>query len=255
MKGIILAGGNATRMGDISKVTTKQLLLVYNKPMIYYPLTTLIETGHTEIAVVCKDKDKALYESLLGDGKQFGISISYFIQNVPKGIAEAFVICKDFIGTNRVSLILGDNIFHTNLEKSFSEIKTNTTDGFVFGYSVKDPERFGVAVMRDDRLVKIEEKPRVPRSNIAITGLYSYPSDVVQKAMNLTPSARGEIEITDINNLYLKDKRLNLSMIPTGSAWLDTGTHDSLLDASLYVKTINSIQGIDFGNPYKYMKN
>lgn len=246
MKGIILAGGSGTRLYPITQSISKQIIPVYDKPMIYYPLSVLMLSGIREILIISTPKDLHLYEDLLKDGKQLGLDISYAEQPSPDGLAQAFIIGETFIGNDNVCLVLGDNIYYGH---SFGEIAQDAAkikDGAtVFGYYVKDPERYGVAEFDDKgKVLSLEEKPKEPKSNYAVTGLYYYSNDVVEKAKNLKPSARGELEITDLNRLYLEEGRLSMKLLGRGFAWLDTGTHDSLLDASNYVATVEKRQGL-----------
>jgi glucose-1-phosphate thymidylyltransferase len=246
MKGIILAGGSGTRLYPITKSISKQILPVYDKPMIYYPLSVLMLAGIREILVISTPQDIHLYEDLLKDGSQLGLNIQYEIQPSPDGLAQAFIIGEKFIGNDNVCLILGDNIFYGH---GFGNelLKTAEFDdgALVFGYYVNDPERYGVVDFNDNgQVLSIEEKPAAPKSNYAVTGLYFYSNDVIGKAKSLKPSARGELEITDMNRLYLNEKRLKISILGRGMAWLDTGTHESLLEASNYIHTIESRQGL-----------
>lgn len=246
MKGIILAGGSGTRLYPITKSISKQIIPVYDKPMIYYPLSVLMLAGIREILIISTPQDIGLYQDLLGDGSQFGIHLEYAIQPSPDGLAQAFIIGEEFIGDDQVCLILGDNIFYGY---NFSQILTEAgklEDGaLVFGYYVNDPERYGVVDFDEKgQVLSIEEKPTQPRSNYAVTGLYFYSNDVVKKAKSLEPSERGELEITDLNRLYLEESRLKVQLLGRGFAWLDTGTHDSLLQASNFIATIEQRQGL-----------
>ena len=246
MKGIILAGGSGTRLYPITRSVSKQILPVYDKPMIYYPLSVLMLAGIKEILIISTPDDIGLYENLLDDGHQLGIRLSYKIQPSPDGLAQAFILGEEFIGDDNVCLILGDNIFYGYNFRSILENAASLNDGaIVFGYYVNDPERYGVVEFAQDRKVlSIEEKPENPKSNYAVTGLYFYSNDVVEKAKNLKPSKRGELEITDLNRLYLEEGRLNVKLLGRGFAWLDTGTHDSLLQASNFIATIEQRQGL-----------
>ena len=246
MKGIILAGGAGTRLYPITRSISKQIIPVYDKPMIYYPLSVLMLAGIREILIISTPTDIHLYEALFGNGNQLGLKISYKIQPSPDGLSQAFILGDEFIGNDSVCLILGDNIFYGYNFRSILEDAAKIEDGaIVFGYYVNDPERYGVVEFdKEGRVISIEEKPENPRSNYAVTGLYFYSNDVVQKAKSLKPSARGELEITDLNRLYLEEGRLNVKLLGRGFAWLDTGTFDSLLQASNYIATIEQRQGL-----------
>lgn len=246
MKGIVLAGGSGTRLYPITKSISKQIIPVYDKPMIYYPVSILMLAGIKEILIISTPQDIHLYENLLGDGSQLGIKFEYAIQPSPDGLAQAFIIGEKFIGNDSVCMVLGDNIFYGfNLSNMLIESAKLTDGAIVFGYYVNDPERYGVAEFDDNgKCLSIEEKPLNPKSNYAVTGLYFYGNDVVEKAKSLKPSPRGELEITDLNKLYLAEGRLNVKVIGRGVAWLDTGTHDSLLEASNFIATIQGRQGL-----------
>lgn len=246
MKGIILAGGSGTRLYPITQAISKQIIPVYDKPMIYYPLSVLMLAGIREVLIISTPKDIHLYQDLLLDGSQLGMKLSYAIQPSPDGLAQAFIIGEEFIGNDNVCLVLGDNIFYGY---AFGKILMDTAklkDGaVVFGYYVKDPERYGVAEFDSKgNVLSLEEKPKQPKSNYAVTGLYFYSNDVVKKAKSLKPSPRGELEITDLNRLYLEEKRLKVELLGRGMAWLDTGTHESLLQASNFIYTIEQRQGL-----------
>lgn len=247
MKGIILAGGSGTRLYPITKAVSKQLLPLYDKPMIYYPLSVLMLAGIRDVLIITTPEDSPAFKRLLGDGSHFGVRLSYEVQENPNGIAEAFIIGEKFIGNDSVCLILGDNIFHGGnfsqiLKKSKSAVKDNIAQ--VFGYYVNDPERYGVVEFDENgKCLNIEEKPTSPKSKYAVVGLYFYPKDVVEKAKEVKPSARGELEITTLNNMYLEEGRLHAVKLPRGFAWLDTGTFESLADASHYIETIEKRQG------------
>lgn len=246
MKGIILAGGSGTRLYPITKSISKQIIPIYDKPMIYYPLSVLMLANIRDILIISTPQDIGLYERLLGDGKQIGLNISYAIQPSPDGLAQAFIIGDEFIGNENVCMVLGDNLFYGyGLSQTLEQASQLQDGATVFGYWVKDPHRYGVVEFDDQkRVVSIEEKPSEPKSNYAVVGLYFYGNDVVQKAKNLKPSKRGELEITDLNRLYLEEKRLNVKLLGRGMAWLDTGTHESLLDASNFIATIERRQGL-----------
>jgi len=244
-KGIILAGGEGTRLYPATRAVGKQLLPVYDKPMIYYPLSVLMLAGIREVLIISTAQDLPRFQSLLGDGTQFGMAFDYASQAAPNGVAEAFLIGADFIGNDAVSLILGDNIFYGSLlSDRLTEVNTNPDGATIFSYPVNDPERYGVVVLDGDgRPIEIVEKPAAPKTNLAVTGLYFYDATVVERVRQLTPSARGELEISDLNNGYLRDGQLKVEPLGRGFAWLDTGTHDSLLDASNYIATIERRQG------------
>jgi glucose-1-phosphate thymidylyltransferase len=249
MKGIILAGGSGTRLYPVTKVASKQLMPIYDKPMVYYPLSTLMLAGIKEILVISTPEDTPKYEYLLGDGSQLGISISYKVQPSPDGLAQAFILGDEFIGDDNVCLILGDNVFYggqlpERLQKSVQTVES-TQNAVVFGYYVNDPERYGVVEFDSEgQAVSIEEKPSTPKSNYAVSGLYFYPNDVVTVAKEQKPSPRGELEITDVNKTYLDQDRLKVEQMGRGYAWLDTGTHDSLLEAAQFVQTLEKRQGM-----------
>jgi glucose-1-phosphate thymidylyltransferase len=248
MKGIILAGGSGTRLYPITKGISKQLMPVYDKPMIYYPLSILLMAGIKEILIITTPEDNSQFKKLLGDGKQLGCRFEYAVQEVPNGLAQAFVIGAAFIGNDNVALILGDNIFYgTGLDRQLQDMK-DVQGGYVFAYQVADPERYGVVEFDGDmKAISIEEKPRQPKSNYAVPGLYFYDNNVVSIARALKPSARGEYEITDINKAYLEKGKLKVAVLDRGTAWLDTGTFDSLRDASEYVSVIEKRQGTKIG--------
>ncbi len=246
MKGIILAGGLGTRLYPITSVVSKQLLPIYDKPMIYYPLSTLMVAGIREILIITTPRDEPLFRSLLGDGEQLGISLAYKTQAHPEGLAQAFIIGKNFIGNSSVSLILGDNLFYG---ESFSEVLRSASNlqhgGIIFGYWVNEPERYGILMFDEHKkVIDIVEKPNSPPSNYAVTGLYFYDNQVVDIASELQPSSRNELEITDVNKYYLRSNQLNVETLSRGVAWLDTGTYESFLQASLFVQTIEKRQGL-----------
>ena len=253
MKGIILAGGSGTRLYPLTKVTSKQLLPVYDKPMIYYPLSTLMLAGIRDILIISTEVDTPRFEQLLGDGSQFGINLSYKVQPSPDGLAQAFLLGEEFIGNDACALVLGDNIFYggwfrRNLKEAVESAKNGQAT--IFGYYVKDPERFGIVEFDKDRnVISVEEKPKNPKSNYCITGLYFYDNRVVDFAKKVKPSARGELEITDLNRMYLEDKCLKVQILGRGFTWMDTGTVDSLMDAATFVETMQNSQGVVISAP------
>ncbi|MBQ7890131.1 MAG: glucose-1-phosphate thymidylyltransferase RfbA [Erysipelotrichaceae bacterium] len=247
MKGIILAGGSGTRLYPLTKVTSKQLLPIYDKPMIYYPLSVLMNAGIRDILIISTPQDTPRFEALLGDGHQFGIKLSYAVQPSPDGLAQAFIIGEEFIGDDTVAMVLGDNIFAGHgLKKRLKAAVKNAEEGrgaTIFGYYVDDPERFGIVEFdKTGKAVSIEEKPEYPKSNYCVTGLYFYDNKVVEYAKNLKPSKRGELEITDLNRIYLENEVLNVELLGQGFTWLDTGTHESLVDATNFVMTVETHQ-------------
>lgn len=254
MKGIILAGGSGTRLYPLTMVTSKQLLPVYDKPMVYYPLSTLMLAGIKDILIISTPSDTPRFQELLGDGSQFGIKLSYAVQPSPDGLAQAFIIGKEFIGDDACAMVLGDNIFYGNAfgrmlrnAKNNAEMNNRTT---VFGYYVNDPERFGIVEFDENKkVISVEEKPNNPKSNYAITGLYFYPKGVSEMAADVKPSARGELEITTLNDMYLRQDRLDVETLGRGFAWLDTGTMDSLMKAAVFVQNVEQLQGIMISAP------
>lgn len=253
MKGIILAGGSGTRLYPLTKVTSKQLLPIYDKPMIYYPLSTLMLAGIKDILIISTPDDTPRFKELLGDGSNFGINLSYAVQQSPDGLAQTFIIGEEFIGDDTCAMVLGDNIFYGSyFRKNLADAVKAAEEGYatIFGYYVKDPERFGIVEFDKNRnVVSVEEKPQHPKSNYCITGLYFYDNRVVKMAKQVKPSARGELEITDLNRMYLNEGKLKVQLLGRGFAWLDTGTMDSLMEASTFVQTVQSRQGVVISAP------
>ena len=253
MKGIILAGGSGTRLYPLTRVTSKQLLPVYDKPMIYYPLSTLMLAGIRDILIISTPVDTPRFKELLRDGSHFGINLSYAVQPKPEGLAQAFLIGEEFIGKSACAMILGDNIFYGGyFRRNLADAVKNAKEGnaTIFGYYVKDPKRFGIVEFdKDKNVISVEEKPKEPKSNYCITGLYFYPQGVAEKAKQVRPSARGELEITDLNRLYLEENRLKVRILGRGFAWMDTGTMDSLMEASIFVQTVQNRQGVVISAP------